>query len=74
MNYSALETTVLPCPVKTGSHRLIMNSDAHYVDDIGTRFTEYEIEDVLTGGLSFSHIKQAVYENRLTAINKKKLP
>ena len=74
MNYSALETTVLPCPVETGSHRLIMNSDAHYVDDIGTRFTEYEIEDVLTGGLSFFHIKQAVYENRLTAINKKKLP
>ena len=43
MPYSALETTVLPCPVETGDHSLIMNSDAHYPDDIAKRSTLYEV-------------------------------
>ena len=42
MDYDALETTVLPCPVETGKYRLIQNSDAHYPDDIAKRFTILE--------------------------------
>lgn len=58
MNYSALETTRLPCPVETAGHTLIRNSDAHYPDDIALRFTRYETDE-----LSFSGLRRALREN-----------
>ncbi len=60
MDYSALETVQKPCPVETGSNTLIRNSDAHYLDNIGCRYTEYEVES-----LSFEHIRDAIIANRV---------
>ncbi len=55
IHYSALETVTLPCPVETAEHTLIQNSDAHYPDDIGCRYTVYEADSV-----SFNSIRNAI--------------
>jgi PHP family Zn ribbon phosphoesterase len=45
LDYDALESTVLPCPVPQYGLPVIRNSDAHYVEDIGKRSTLYEMEE-----------------------------
>ncbi|MBD3292398.1 MAG: PHP domain-containing protein, partial [Armatimonadia bacterium] len=42
--YDALEITRLPCIIDTGGRPLITSSDAHYLPDIGSGFTELECE------------------------------
>jgi hypothetical protein len=59
MKYDALETTTLPCPIETGNHPLIQNSDAHYLDDIGKSFTIYKTES-----FSFSALKDAIRQGK----------
>lgn len=61
MDYTALETTVLPCPVETLNHPLIRNSDAHYLDDIGCRYSALESDN-----LSFEGIKRAICNNYIS--------
>lgn len=60
MEYTALETTQIPCPVDTGAHSLIMNSDAHYIDDIAVHSTVFD-----TGELTFSSLKKAIAEDKI---------
>ena len=60
MNYTALETTVIPCPVETGGRPLIRNSDAHYPEDIGCRYSILNVEK-----LSFEGIKRALCSNEI---------
>ncbi|MDC7125497.1 MAG: PHP domain-containing protein [Spirochaetales bacterium] len=55
MEYTALETVRIPCPVETGDFTLLQDSDAHYIDDIACRFNTFEIE-----ALSFTNIKKAI--------------
>ena len=55
LDYTALETTKIPCPVETSDYALIRNSDAHYLEDIAKRFTTYEAEN-----RSFSGIRKAL--------------
>jgi len=40
--YSAVEVTKNPCPVDTRAYPVVTNSDAHYLHDIGIRFTSFE--------------------------------
>jgi len=51
MNYDALETTTIPCPVDTGAYVLIKNSDAHYLEEVGKRYTVYNCESASFSGL-----------------------
>lgn len=59
IDYSALETVSLPCPVETNNYKLIQNSDAHYLADIACRFTTYEIES-----LSYTNLENAIKQKR----------
>ena len=52
LNYSALETTVLPCPVYSGEKPLIFSSDAHYPGDIGKRITEFSTAERSFNGIA----------------------
>jgi len=58
--YTALETTRMPCPVNTGKLPLIMNSDAHYLDDIGRRLSVLSVYE-----LSFQGIREAIEAGRI---------
>jgi PHP family Zn ribbon phosphoesterase len=58
MDYTALESTGIPCPVDTGLWPVIQSSDAHYLEDIGKRTILLDTEE-----FSFRSIKAAV-ENR----------
>ncbi len=60
MDYDALETTVIPCPVQTGDWTLIQNSDAHYLEDIGKRYTIYDTKSV-----SFPGIRTAIHTKNI---------
>ena len=60
MAYTALETTTIPCQIDTGNHNLIKNSDAHYLDDIAKRISEYEIDN-----LSFSELKKSILKGNI---------
>jgi hypothetical protein len=42
--YDAVEITKDPCPVATGDAAIVTNSDAHYLDDVGTRRFSFEAE------------------------------
>ncbi len=64
MKYTALETTVMPCPVKTADTPLLMNSDAHYPGDIACRYSILEAET-----LSFNAIRNAIRNNRISFKN-----
>lgn len=61
MDYTALETTKIPCPVDTGSYSLIMNSDAHYLHDIGSRQTVFDVKS-----LSFEYLREAIIECKIS--------
>jgi PHP family Zn ribbon phosphoesterase len=61
MDYDALETTVIPCPVDTGSYPIIQNSDAHYLGDIGKRCCVYEAQS-----RDFSSISRAIMQKKIT--------
>ena len=65
MDYDALETTTIPCPVETSGHVLIRNSDAHYPDDIAGRYTVYRTDD-----LSFDSIRKALEDGACFQNNK----
>jgi len=52
LDYDALESVSLPCPVETGRTPVIRNSDAHYLEDIGKRSTLYEMEEPGFAGLA----------------------
>lgn len=54
MEYSAVESVALPCPVETGETPVIQNSDAHYIEDIGKRFTIYRSDELSFKGLEKS--------------------
>lgn len=60
MEYDALETTAIPCPVETGEVPLLQNSDAHFLDDIGKRHSSYETES-----RSFGAIVEAIHNNKI---------
>jgi len=63
MNYTALETTITPCPVETGEIPLIKNSDAHYIDDIAVRYSVFDCES-----LAFEEIKTALSSGNYTIV------
>lgn len=42
--YDAVEVTKEPCPLETGVYPRVTNSDAHYLDDVGTRRFSFEAE------------------------------
>ncbi len=43
--YSALEITSLPAEIDTRGHTLICDSDAHFLDDLGTRTFQFDIPE-----------------------------
>jgi PHP family Zn ribbon phosphoesterase len=59
LDYDALESTVLPCPVPQYGLPVIQNSDAHYIEDIGKRWTAYEME-----APGFKGLKKALRKGR----------
>ncbi|MDC7226559.1 MAG: PHP domain-containing protein [Spirochaetales bacterium] len=63
MKYTALETTSIPCPIDTADKPLIMNSDAHYPDDIAGRTSLYEVDEV-----SYQGIRTAIINKRIDFI------
>lgn len=56
MEYDALESVKLPCPIAGLPWGLpvIQNSDAHYLEDIGTRSTVFEMDSLGFQGLKKS--------------------
>lgn len=61
MAYSALEAVSHPCKYDTGLWHVIADSDAHEIDDIGKRFTLYDMAD-----RTFASLKSALADGRLT--------
>lgn len=53
--YSAVEAVSLPCDVETANIPIIRNSDAHYLEDIGRRYTTYN-----TNGADFKFLAAAI--------------
>lgn len=60
MAYSALEAVSHPCNYDTGTWSLIADSDAHEIEDIGKRYTVYDMED-----RTFASLKSALDAGRL---------
>ncbi len=57
--YSALEITLNPPQLNTGTIPLLSNSDAHFPEDIGKRFFYLEAEDN-----SYKNIKKSIIEGK----------
>jgi hypothetical protein len=49
--YDGLEVTSMPCRVDTHGLPLVTGSDAHYVEDIGSRYTAFSAETCSFSGL-----------------------
>lgn len=60
LQYSAIETVTLPCPLETYGLPIIRSSDAHYPDDIGKRTSRFQAEEA-----SFESLKKALSEHRI---------
>lgn len=42
--FDGMESYQLPCPVDCKNYNVISNSDAHYLDDVGIRFNQLNLE------------------------------
>lgn len=54
-DYSAVEVTKSPCPLDTWDYTRVCDSDAHYLDDIASRWFEFEAH-----APNFAGLKQAL--------------
>jgi PHP family Zn ribbon phosphoesterase len=60
-SYDALEVTTAGPPLNTGSYALTAGSDAHFIDDIGRRYTELTLDE-----LCFHNIRESLKNSRIT--------
>ncbi|MFW5729886.1 MAG: PHP domain-containing protein [Spirochaetota bacterium] len=60
--YDAVEVTKDPCPIDTRSYPVITDSDAHYLDDVGTRSFTFE-----GTAPSFTDLRTALTDGAVTA-------
>lgn len=58
--YAAVEVTRSPCPLDTYGYTRICDSDAHFLDDIGTRWFEFEAESA-----DFASLADALARNQI---------
>lgn len=42
--FDGVESYSMPCPIEHKNYKVITNSDAHFIDDIGKRFNQLDLE------------------------------
>ena len=57
LDFDGVESYKIPCPIDHHDFKVISNSDAHYIEDIGSRFNELDLKTPDFAGLKewFSH-------------------